>query len=98
MDTLKKVPLLRVICVAFKVAEVQAYLTGQPPMEIFLEAGLHLHTYNTGIHNLRGETMPDVLPGRKLDDLWAYALATSGFPATRALCGSDGFGPPVDRC
>jgi len=27
-------------------------------------------------------------------------IATSGFPATRALCGSDGFGPgrPVDRC
>ncbi|USK31321.1 hypothetical protein LIT32_27195 (plasmid) [Bacillus sp. CMF21] len=27
---------------AFKVAAVQAYLTGQPPMEIFLEAGFHL--------------------------------------------------------
>jgi transposase len=27
------------------------------------------HTYNTGIHNLKGETMPDLLPGRKLEDL-----------------------------
>lgn len=42
MDTLKKVPLLRVICVAFKVAAVRAYLTGQPPMEIFLDSGFHL--------------------------------------------------------
>ncbi|CAN7761880.1 hypothetical protein [Paenibacillus sp. LjRoot56] len=42
MDTLKKVPILRVICVALKVAAVQAYLTSQPPMEIFLEAGFHL--------------------------------------------------------
>jgi hypothetical protein len=25
------------------------------------------HTYNTGIHNLRGETMLDVLPGRPAD-------------------------------
>lgn len=31
------------------------------------------HTYNTGIHNLKGETMLDLLPGRKLDDLRAYA-------------------------
>lgn len=31
------------------------------------------HTYNTGIHNLRGETMLDLLAGRKLDDLRAYA-------------------------
>lgn len=30
------------------------------------------HTYNTGIHNLRGETMPGMLPGRKLTDLQAY--------------------------
>jgi transposase len=30
-------------------------------------------TYNTGIHNLKGETMLDLLPGRKLDDLRAYA-------------------------
>jgi hypothetical protein len=42
MDTLKKVRLLRVICVVIKVAAVQAYLTGQPSMEIFLEAGFHL--------------------------------------------------------
>lgn len=31
------------------------------------------HTYNTGIHNLKGETMLDLLPGRKLDDLRTYA-------------------------
>ncbi|OAB41860.1 hypothetical protein PGLA_14785 [Paenibacillus glacialis] len=31
------------------------------------------HNYNTGIHDLRGETMLDLLPGRKLEDLWAYA-------------------------
>lgn len=30
------------------------------------------HTYNTGIHNLKGETMLDLLPGRKLDDLRTY--------------------------
>ncbi len=31
------------------------------------------HTYNTGIHNLRSETMLDLLAGRKLEDLRAYA-------------------------
>lgn len=31
------------------------------------------HTYNTGIHDLRGETMLDLLAGRKLDALRAYA-------------------------
>ncbi|MFM9276641.1 transposase [Paenibacillus sp. p-8] len=31
------------------------------------------HAYNTGIHNLRGETMLDVLDGRKLEDLRTYA-------------------------
>ncbi|MDT3426633.1 transposase [Paenibacillus forsythiae] len=31
------------------------------------------HTYNTGIHDLRGETMLDLLAGRKLDALHAYA-------------------------
>ncbi|MCY9669236.1 ISL3 family transposase, partial [Paenibacillus alginolyticus] len=31
------------------------------------------HTYNTGIHDLKGETMLDLLPGRKLEDLRAYA-------------------------
>lgn len=31
------------------------------------------NTYNTGIHDLRGETMLDLLPGRKLDVLRAYA-------------------------
>ncbi|MNW26114.1 Transposase [compost metagenome] len=30
------------------------------------------HTYNTGIHNLRGETLLDILPGRKLEDLRTY--------------------------
>lgn len=33
------------------------------------------HTYNTGIHNLKGETMLDLLPGRTLNDLRAYANA-----------------------
>jgi transposase len=37
------------------------------------------HTYNTGIHNLRGETMLDVLCGRKLDDLRAYAAQHPDF-------------------
>jgi transposase len=41
------------------------------------------HTYNTGIHNLRGETMLDLLPGRKLEDLRAYA---SAHPDFRRLC------------
>lgn len=31
------------------------------------------HTYNTGIHDLKGEMMLDLLLGRKLDDLRAYA-------------------------
>lgn len=31
------------------------------------------HTYNTGIHNLKGETMLDLLPGRKLEELRTYA-------------------------
>ncbi|WP_275100964.1 transposase [Paenibacillus sp. PK3_47] len=31
------------------------------------------HTYNTGIHDLRGETMLDLLLGRKLDALRTYA-------------------------
>ena len=31
------------------------------------------HRYNTGIHNLKGETMLDVWSGRKLEDLRAYA-------------------------
>lgn len=31
------------------------------------------HTYNTGIHNLRGETLLDIVPGRKLEELRAYA-------------------------
>ncbi len=30
------------------------------------------HTYYTGIHNLRGETMLDLIPSRKLDDLRTY--------------------------
>jgi transposase len=36
-------------------------------------------TYNTGIHNLRGETMLDLLAGRKLEDLRAYARQHPGF-------------------
>ncbi len=31
------------------------------------------HTYHTGIHDLKGETLLDLLSGRKLEDLWAYA-------------------------
>lgn len=31
------------------------------------------HTYNTGIHDLKGEMMLDLLPGRKLKDLRTYA-------------------------
>ena len=31
------------------------------------------HTYNTGIHDLKGEMMLDLLSGRKLEDLRAYA-------------------------
>jgi transposase len=31
------------------------------------------HTYNTGIHDLKGEMMLDLIPGRKLEDLRAYA-------------------------
>nr|WP_225941972.1 transposase [Sporosarcina limicola] len=30
------------------------------------------HTYNTGLHDLRGDTFLDVIPGRKLEDLRAY--------------------------
>jgi len=37
------------------------------------------HTYNTGIHNLKGETMLDLLPGRKLEELRAYAQGHPGF-------------------
>ncbi|MFD0717607.1 transposase [Paenibacillus sp. GCM10027626] len=37
------------------------------------------HTYNTGIHNLKGETMLDLLPGRKLEELRTYAQEHPGF-------------------
>lgn len=37
------------------------------------------HTYNTGIHNLKGETMLDLLPGRKLEDLRKYAAEHPDF-------------------
>ena len=37
------------------------------------------HTYNTGIHNLRGETMLDLLAGRKLEDLRTYACKHPDF-------------------
>jgi hypothetical protein len=39
-------------------------------------------TYNTGIHKLKGETILDLLPGRKVDDLRAYA---SRHPTFRML-------------
>jgi len=39
------------------------------------------HTYNTGIHNLRGETMLDLLAGRKLDELRTYARQHPDFLA-----------------
>jgi transposase len=41
------------------------------------------HTYNTGIHNLRGETMLDLLAGRKLEDLHAYASQHPDFLALK---------------
>lgn len=37
------------------------------------------HTYNTGIHNLKGETLLDLLPGRKLEDLRVYAKQNPTF-------------------
>jgi len=37
------------------------------------------HTYTTGIHNLKGETMLDLLPGRKLEELRAYSEEHPGF-------------------
>jgi transposase len=37
------------------------------------------HTYNTGIHDLKGETMLDLLSGRKLEDLRAYAQQHPNF-------------------
>ncbi|QWU16168.1 ISL3 family transposase [Paenibacillus sophorae] len=39
------------------------------------------HSYNTGIHNLRGETMLDLLPGRKLEALRTYARQHPDFLA-----------------
>lgn len=37
------------------------------------------HTYNTGFHNLKGEAMLDVLPGRRLEELRAYSQGHPGF-------------------
>lgn len=37
------------------------------------------HTYNTGIHDLRGETLLDVLPGRTLEDLRSYTQSHPAF-------------------
>ncbi|MFF2018919.1 ISL3 family transposase [Paenibacillus sp. NPDC058177] len=37
------------------------------------------NTYNTGIHNLKGEAMLDLLPGRKLEDLRKYAKEHPAF-------------------
>lgn len=41
------------------------------------------HTYNTDIHNLRGETMLDLWAGRKLEDLREYAQANPRFLALK---------------
>lgn len=38
-------------------------------------------TFNTGIHNLRGVTMQDLLAGHKLEDLRAYARQYPDFLA-----------------
>lgn len=43
------------------------------------------HTYNTGIHNLRGETLLDNLPGRKLEELRDYAQKHPSFLSLRPL-------------
>lgn len=37
------------------------------------------HTYNTGIHDLRGETLLSILSGRKLEDLREYAKQHADF-------------------
>lgn len=37
------------------------------------------HRYNTGIHDLKGGTMLDLLPGRKLDELRTYAAQNPKF-------------------
>jgi transposase len=37
------------------------------------------HTYNTGIHDLKGEMMLDLLPGRKLTDLRDYTKSHPNF-------------------
>lgn len=37
------------------------------------------HTYNTGIHDLRGETLLSILPGRKREDLQKYAKEHADF-------------------
>ncbi len=50
------------------------------------------HTYNTGIHNLRGEALLDILPGRKLEELRAYAKQHSFFFGASSHCGGDGSG------
>jgi len=41
------------------------------------------HTYNTGIHHLRGESMLDLFAGRKRDDLRAYARQHPDFLALK---------------
>ncbi|SFQ37081.1 Transposase [Salibacterium halotolerans] len=40
------------------------------------------HTYNTGIHNLKGGSLLDVIPGRTADDLQQYA---NQYPSIHAL-------------
>lgn len=37
------------------------------------------HTYNTGIHDLRGETLLSILPGRKREDLQKYVKQHPNF-------------------
>jgi len=37
------------------------------------------HTYNTGIHDLKGGTLLDIMPGRKLEELRVYAQQHPNF-------------------
>lgn len=43
------------------------------------------HTYNTGLHDLRGGTFLDVIPGRKLEDLRAYYQANPEWAALQPV-------------
>ncbi len=35
------------------------------------------HTYNTGVHDLKGGNMLDIIPGRKQEDLQAFQQTSS---------------------